>query len=83
MSNECKQGLNIMKYALNHPTDFKNPVIVWLIGFMQFFMVVFVELVNILVICGQDKVYDCIVNFIALGIIADFDDAFFRALPKH
>lgn len=82
MFDECRQGLKIMKFSLNHPNDFAHPKVVYLIGVMQFTMVLTVELANMLVICGSDTILDVIMNFIALEIIAEFDDFFYGALPK-
>lgn len=83
MFGECRQGLNVMKYALNHEKEFENPKIVWFIGFMQFVMVITVETINMANICGSDDILDVIMNFIALAIVADFDDFFFKALPNN
>lgn len=49
---------------------------------MQFTMVLTVEMANMLVICGSDSILDVIMNFIAIEIIAEFDDFFYSALPK-
>ena len=56
MYQECKQGLDIMKYSLNHKHEFDNPYIAFAIGFMQFSMVICVELACILVTSAQNQI---------------------------
>jgi len=46
-------------------------------------MVIIVEICNILYICTANEVSEVIMNFIALAIIADFDDFFYQGLPKE
>jgi len=49
---------------------------------MQFVMVICVEVVNMFYICIASEITEVIMNFIALAIIAEFDDMFYNALPK-
>ncbi len=41
------------------------------------------ELINILLICTQDTVKDVIMNFIALGVIAEIDDLYAGSLYNN
>jgi len=47
---------------------------------MQMIMIVTVEMVNFLVILNSNSILDVMMNFMALAIIAEFDDFFFSAL---
>lgn len=47
---------------------------------MQMIMIVTVEMVNFLVILNSTSILDVMMNFMALAIIAEFDDFFFSAL---
>lgn len=78
---EARQGMNVMKYALNHKDEFCSYLTVFIVGFMQFSMVISVEIVNMFYICIANEILDVIMNFIALAIIAEFDDMFYSALP--
>ena len=49
----------------------------------QTFVVIFVELVNLVMLITNDNIKDIIMNFIALAIIADFDDFFFTTVDKE
>lgn len=48
--DEVKQGLDLMKYAINHRHAFLEYKKAWLMGFLQCFMTLAVESVNMLVI---------------------------------
>lgn len=78
---ECRQGVNVMKYSLNHKEEFCSYKTVFIVGFMQFIMVICVEVVNMFYICIANDITEVIMNFIALAIIAEFDDMFYKALP--
>ena len=47
------------------------------VGLMQFAVVISVETVNIAVLNTNHTIMDILMNFLALVIIADFDDYFF------
>ena len=68
--------MQLMKYATNHPWKFRSKYTGWLVGFCQFLMVISVEAINLVVIISNETVMDIIMNFLALVIIADFDDYF-------
>lgn len=53
-----------------------------MIATMQLSAAAFTELVNIVMICMQDNIMDCILNFIALGAIAQMDQIYFASLTK-
>jgi len=69
-----------MKFALNHEYRFDNYKIAFLAGFMQMVMIMTVELVNMLTILTCNDVKEVVMNFMALAIIAEFDDIFYAAL---
>lgn len=64
-----------MKYSLNHPYKFMNSAIIaWSVGFMQFTSALGVELANIGVLCCAQDPINLVFNFIALAIVAEFDN---------
>jgi sugar phosphate isomerase/epimerase len=67
-----------MKYANNHEQFFRSPVIAFLCGMVQATMVIAVEIANILVLLAAPDVIEVILNFIAIAIIAEFDDFIFK-----
>ena len=71
-----------MKYALNHPWKFNNYQIAWFCGFMQVCNVFIVEFVNFAALLTNFTIIDIIMNFLALVVIAEFDEYFFSALKN-
>ena len=52
-------------------------------GFLQSFMTLMVEAVNMLVILQSMTTKDVVFNFIAVAIISDFDDFVFNSLQNE
>ena len=52
-------------------------------GFLQAFMTISVESVNMLVILQSETTEDIVFNFIAVAIISDFDDFVFSSLNNE
>jgi hypothetical protein len=50
---------------------------------MQLSAAVFTELVNIVMICLQSTIMDCVLNFIALGTIAQIDIIYSSSLTNE
>ena len=72
-----------MKYATNHPWKFDDNggmFLAWLAGFLQASMILVVESVNYVALITNTTHIDIVMNFLALAVIADFDDFFYGAL---
>lgn len=72
-----------MKFVLNHQYLFQSYIQAWAVGFLQCFIVISIELVNIEIILTSDNPVDVVYNFISLAIIAEFDDFVFSALRNE
>lgn len=70
----------MLKYYNNHHEEFSEHITPVLITLMQFFGAVFTEVININVICAQSTIMDSVMNFIALGVIAEIDDFYAGSL---
>ena len=81
--DEVMTGLSNMKFALNHRYVFKSWCSAWTVGFLQAIIVVSVEIVNIEIILTSTDPLNIVYNFIALAIIAEFDDFVFSALRNE
>lgn len=81
--DEVKRGLDLMKYALNHRNKFSSYKNAALMGFLQAFMTIAVETVNVLVILQSNTTQDIVFNFIAVAIISDFDNFVFSSLSHE
>mgnify|MGYP001626747553 CR=1 FL=1 len=83
MINELKEGFGKMKFALNHFWRFDLVFLAFLVGFLQGIMVVGVTLLNYYVIIAKSHtVIDVAKDFLAMMIIADFDNIFFLEYPE-
>ena len=83
LQGELEQGCNFMKYATNHPWKFDDNggmFLAWLSGFLQASMILVVESVNYVALITNTTHIDVVMNFLALAVIADFDDFFYGAL---
>ena len=74
---EIRHGLKMMKYVYLHPGYFDSPPRAFFLGFIQASMIFLVELVNLWNLSNiTGGTSDLMFDFIALGIIAEFDDYF-------
>jgi len=81
----------MMKFLANHnylapgqdhlTTYFAGTSGPMMVALMQFFGAVFTETINILSICSLENTKEVIMNFIALGVIAEIDNYYLSALP--
>jgi len=71
-----------MKFTNNHPEQFHNWWIPFILGFMQTQMVTIIELVNLINICANNNIMDIVMNYVALAVVADFDDYIFEAVSR-
>ena len=53
-----------------------------LVALMQFLGAFLTEAINIVCICSQENTKEVIMNFIALGVIAEIDNYYLSALPE-
>jgi len=81
--DEISAGLEMMKYAVNHPYKFENFSVAWMSGFLQCISCLSVEIANIGVICGANDTISIVFNFIALAIIAEFDNYVFNSMKNE
>lgn len=80
LQNELCNGLRNMKFAISHHYRFDNPVVAFMAGFLQATSIFVIEIVNFIVILTSASYLDVVMNFMALAVIAEFDDKFFDAL---
>lgn len=73
-------GLNNIKFSLNHGYRFDSPFVAFIVGWAQTVSILWIEIVNFIVILTSISILDTVMNFIALVVIAEFDNAFFSSL---
>lgn len=75
--DEVTRGMTNWKFALNHSYMFTSLNQTCCICFLQCSAVLLVEIVNIMIILTSLTPTDIVYNFIALAVIAEFDDFVF------
>ena len=83
MHPEIEQGFQLQKYALNHTWKFYDWGFAFTVGLMQMLVTLSVELVNVVILNTNHSIMDIIMNFLALVIIAEFDDYLVVTIEKH
>ena len=82
VSADEAQGLQMMKYLVNHPEEFAAPYLAFSVGGLQFFTGFITELACIIFLGSLNNPIAVIIRFIALGSIAKIDNFYFGALPS-
>ena len=70
----------MMKYALNHPYRFSSYWLAFFAGLLQVVSSVGIELCNLLVICCVGDALGIVSNFVALVIVAEFDNHVYQSM---
>lgn len=81
--DEINHGLDMMKYACNHRYKFHRFWIAFVCGFLQTIGCMLIEMANIGVLNGANDTIDIVFNFIALAIIAEFDNYVFGSMKNE
>jgi hypothetical protein len=82
LQNELTSGLNNMKFSLNHSYRFEKAFIPFLAGFLQASSIFVIEIVNFIVILTSADYLSVVMNFLALAVISEFDDAFYTSIVQ-
>jgi len=67
-----------MKYIAYHSDRFENKWTAFIMCLLQGSIVVVIEVVNIWNLTNIQNIDDIVMDYIALGIISEFDDCFFE-----
>jgi hypothetical protein len=83
LKDDLGNGLQKMKYALNHSSKFQDYKLAFLAGLVQASTVLLVETLTILAILQGGTVFNVVLNFIVIAVLAFFDDLVYRALRNE
>ena len=70
INSEIYNGMEMMKYSLNHFWKFRRPKTAFMAGLLQVTVSIFITLINYFVILQSENVLDLAKDFTALMIIA-------------
>ena len=83
MAPKINNGLNIMKYTINHPEEFCSFAIAFSLGLQQEILALCVELLSIFYVCSLNSVVDAVTKIILLSFIIKTGEHFAHSLPKN
>ena len=77
LDKDLKQGLRLMKYALNHPWKFTMWPDACFVGLFQLSLAVVVEIFSMLILLSAWSYLVAVKDFVAVIVINDFDNMIF------
>ena len=84
VEGDMRQGLQMMKYATNHPKNFSNPFYAFFVAFMQSIGGLASEIFCIIFLCSLVDPINIIIRFVAFASIGKVDNFYAAALsPDH
>ena len=72
----------MIRYFGTHTSNFDSRTHPFFISMMKLMGALMTEIVNILLICKQTFIMDCVMNFIALGVISEIDNLYAGSIRK-
>ena len=76
------QGMEMMKFSLNHHWKFTNWFFGFMAGFLQANVVLLIEMVNFVSIVTHFEIIDIVMKFMTLMVIMTFSNIFFIAYDE-
>merc|ERR1712166_485658 len=70
-----------MKYAINHPHEFSNPIVAALFGFFYAVAVILLTIACVIKMCTEYELLDILNSYISYGIIVFIPNFAYAALP--
>ena len=80
VEEDTRQGLNMMKYLVNHPEDFTSPIIAYMVGLAQVLTGVLCEIACVCYLGTIQNPISVMISYMALGAVARVDDMYAGAL---
>ena len=83
LEGEVRQAIQMFNYARLMVYHRKFRIAMIMISMLQLTAAFLTEVLSILLICSQDSVQNVLMNFIALGVIAEIDNIYARSLYQN
>jgi hypothetical protein len=81
LEHMTRQGMDMMKYVMNHPLEFSSPRRAFMVGFFSFMTTALTEVVTFCLIATIDEPVDIVVKQTYLATLAKFAAFYAAALP--
>jgi hypothetical protein len=82
VSADIKTGLLQMKFVTYHDKEFQFPALAFTFGFCQAFGGIASEALCIIFLGSLDNTIDCLIRFMAFGMLANIDNFYAGALDN-
>ena len=83
VEKDVRNGLNMMKYSVNHYDHFLNPFASFLFGFLFFIISYFVEINVMIVLTSMPDVMGVVMKYVSLAAISKIPMFYFASLRDH
>ena len=80
LQRKLRQGLDKMKFALNHFWRFDSVGVAFMSGLLQTLMIVFVQLLLFSIVVLSHDIIEVMTHFLALFVVSKLDEVFFSEL---
>ena len=80
LSKDIKQGLDMMKFAVNHRYKFNKRHLAFFAGWLQFSVALSCEVIGYLELLQATSPSDVLSNFLGIYVIIEIDEIFFESL---
>jgi len=83
VEKDVRNGLSMMKYAVNHYGNFKNIHIAFFISFLLAFTALLVEFTVVLVLTSIKETLEVIMKYVSLAALANIPRFYYGSLVDH
>ena len=83
VEKDIRNGISMMKYAVNHYNNFENIHAAFLISFMLAFNSFLVEITVVMVLTSIESVLEVIMKYVSLSAVANIPRFYFNSLIDH
>lgn len=83
VEKDVRNGISMMKYAVNHPENFRNVHSAFFISWLLAFNSILIELTVILVLVSLPNVLEVIMKYVSLSAIANIPRFYYNSLVEH
>jgi hypothetical protein len=83
VEKDVRNGISMMKYAVNHPKNFKNVHTAFFIGFLSAICSLTIEMTVILVLVSLKTVPEVIMKYVSLCAITHLPRFYYSSLVEH
>ena len=81
MENAIKDGISVMKFVMNHPSEFESPSVAFFMGFSLCIIAFMSEASAVLIISSVNDTITVILQQVSLATLAKIPQFYATAIP--